>query len=182
MLFRSPGTLTRQQKLDNCGLCHSGMRNNFLPSFSYLVGDDLDKFFFPTSPVSTDTSPEVHGNQVGLLASSKCFQMSEMECSTCHDVHKRETKNITLFSARCMSCHQQGSDMFCKQPPVEGLNLSGNCIDCHMPSLPSQKLFLQTSAGAQAKPFFMRTHLIGHYKDEVAAFLNNLKHDQSHSN
>lgn len=178
----NPGSLTLQQKLDNCGLCHSGMRNNFLPSFSYLVGDDLNNFFFPTSSVSPGTRPEVHGNQVGLLAASKCFKMSEMDCSTCHDVHKKETKNIALFSARCMSCHEQGSDRFCKQPSVEGLNLTRNCIDCHMPSLPSEKLFLQTSPGSQSTPFFMRTHVIGHYKDEVAAFLKNLGKDQGQNN
>lgn len=175
----NPRSLSRKQKLDNCGLCHSGMRNNFLPSFSYLVGDDLNRFFFPTSPVNPNTKLEVHGNQVGLLAASKCFKMSEMDCSTCHDVHKKETKNIALFSARCMSCHQQGSTKFCKQPSVAGLDLTQNCIDCHMPSLPSEKLFLQSAPGAKPTPFFIRTHLVGQYKNEVAAFLNNIGQSQT---
>ena len=168
-------SLTRKQRLDNCALCHSGIRNNFLPSFSYLAGDDLDRFFFPAATADSGSSLDVHGNQTGLLASSKCFRMSEMDCSTCHDVHAKESKKLELFSARCMTCHEAGSDKFCKQTPMPGLVLSKNCIDCHMPALPSKKIFIQSSLSARPTPFYVRTHLVATYKKEVEAFLEKLK-------
>lgn len=173
----NPAQLTRKQKLDNCALCHSGIRNNFMPSFSYRVGDNLDEFFFPLEPADSGATMEVHGNQYGLLAKSKCFQLSNMDCSSCHDVHVKETKNLEVFSSRCMSCHKEGSDNFCKQPEVHGLTLSKNCIDCHMPALPSRKVFLRASDN-KSTPFFIRTHLVGNYERQVKLFLDKIEKEK----
>jgi hypothetical protein len=167
----NPAQLDRVKKLDNCALCHSGIRRNLMPSFSYLTGDNLDDFFIPDYSNDSAATMDVHGNQYGLLKSSKCFKMSTMDCSSCHNVHARETNQLELFSTRCMSCHEKGSDKFCKQPEVPGLTLSKNCIDCHMPKLPSKQVFLLASAKAKSTPFFVRTHLIGTYKEQVEAFL-----------
>jgi hypothetical protein len=100
--------------------------------------------------------------------------MSEMDCSSCHDVHVRETKKLDVFSARCMNCHKQGSESFCTQPEVDGLVLSKNCIDCHMPALPSKQVFLRSSDTFESTPFFVRTHLVGKYDQQVKAYLENL--------
>ena len=167
----NPQILNKKQRRDNCALCHSGMRTNLMPSFSYTVGNDLDRFFVPMASADSGATVDVHGNQVGLLKSSKCYKLSDMDCSSCHDVHKKETKNLSLFSARCMNCHKEGSGNFCKQAPVAGLSLSENCIDCHMPSLPSRKVFLQSAANADPTPFFVRTHLISTYKKQVELFI-----------
>ncbi len=169
----NPAQLTRKQKLDNCALCHSGIRNNFMPSFSYKVGDDLDDFSLPTQPADSGATLDVHGNQYGLLTSSKCFRMSTMDCSSCHNVHTRETSKLELFSARCMNCHKRGGDNFCKQREFPGLVLSKNCIDCHMPALPSRQVFLRSS-GNRSTPFFVRTHLVGNYERQVKLFIEKI--------
>lgn len=175
----NPRSLDRKLKLDNCALCHSGMRANLMPSFSYTVGSDLDRFFAPMQPIDSGSGAEVHGNQVGLLKASKCFKLSDMDCSSCHDVHVKETKKLSVFSSRCMNCHKEGSENFCKQQPIAGLVLSDNCIDCHMPSLPSRKVFLQSAASINSTPFLVRTHLIRTYKDQVELFLKEVEKKNS---
>lgn len=178
----NPELLSKKQRLDNCSLCHSGMRTNLMPSFSYTVGNDLDRFFVPMHSTDSGATIDVHGNQVGLLKASKCYKLSEMDCSSCHNVHVKETKKVALFSARCMNCHKEGSNDFCKQPQVAGLVLSENCIDCHMPSLPSRKVFLQSGASSGPTPFFVRTHLISTYKKQVELFLEMLGKKNSPAN
>ena len=174
----NPANLNRKQKLDNCALCHSGIRNNFMPSFSYKVGDKLEDFLFPVPPADSGATLDVHGNQYGLLALSKCFQLSTMDCSSCHNVHVKETKKLDVFSARCMNCHKEGSDNFCKQQKVPGLVLSKNCIDCHMPALPSRQVFLRSSNN-KSTPFFIRTHLVGKYQEQIKSFLEKIGKENS---
>jgi len=171
----NPANLSRQQKLDNCALCHSGLRDNIMPSFSFLVGDKLEDFSYPGSPADSAATLDVHGNQYGLLTASKCFKQSEMDCSSCHNVHARETNQLKLFSTRCMSCHPEGTQRYCKQPGQAGLDLKMNCIDCHMPSLPSRQVFLRTSDNINTTPFFVRTHLIGVYEEKVEHYLKGLR-------
>lgn len=170
----NPARLTRQQRLDNCALCHSGIRENILPSFSYVVGENLKDYSYPTYSPDSGATLDVHGNQYGLLLASKCFKNSSMDCSTCHDVHVKETGQLEKFSARCMSCHTPGSEHFCKQPPAPGLVLSKNCIDCHMPELPSRQVFLQNRDSTRSNKFFVRTHLVGIYEEKVKGFLEEL--------
>jgi Cytochrome c554 and c-prime len=174
----NPTRLDRKQKLDNCALCHSGIRNTFKPSFSYLVGDNLDEFLFPTPAADSGATLDVHGNQLGLLKLSKCFRMSTMDCSSCHNVHEKETKKLQVFSARCMNCHKEGGDNFCTQPEVSGLVLSKNCIDCHMPALPSRQVFLRSS-DHKSTPFFIRTHLVGNYEKQIKLFLEKITSETS---
>ncbi len=178
----NPARLSRQQRLDNCALCHSGVRDNFMPSFTFMVGDNLDDFSFAVHSADSAATLDVHGNQYGLLTSSKCFRMSDMDCSSCHDVHVRETKNLELFSARCMNCHKKGGGHFCKQPEIAGLELSNNCIDCHMPRLPSKQVFVQASGKVEPTPFLVRTHLVSTYKSQVKVFLENLEKENSGAN
>ncbi|HLT80582.1 MAG TPA: multiheme c-type cytochrome [Cyclobacteriaceae bacterium] len=171
----NPARLTRVQRLDNCALCHSGIRNNFMPSFTFMVGDRLEEFSTPAYDADSAATLDVHGNQYGLLARSACFRLSEMDCSSCHDVHTRESANLKLFSGRCMSCHTPGSADFCKMEDVPGLVLEDNCIDCHMPKLPSRQVFVQASGNTSRTPFFVRTHLIGTYKAQVEKFLEGVR-------
>lgn len=170
----NPARLSRQQKLDNCALCHSGVRENIMPSFSYVVGDDLAEFSYPGSPGDSAATLDVHGNQYGLLSASKCFKSSSLDCSSCHDVHVKETNQLELFSARCMNCHVEGGDNFCRQEPLPGLGLRKNCIDCHMPALPSRQVFLRTADNLNQTPFFVRTHLIGVYEEKIKEYLDQI--------
>jgi hypothetical protein len=161
--------LSRQQRLDACAMCHSGFRKEIQPAFSYMVGQRLDDYSVP-NPV-TD-SMDVHGNQYGLLTSSKCFRKSELDCSSCHNVHANEVNSPVTFSQRCLNCHNSPG-VTCTVKPAKGLVLESNCIDCHMPLLESKKITLKLAV--QTAPDLVRTHKVGIYKKQTAAFIRALR-------
>lgn len=170
--------LTRQQKLDACATCHSGNKDVFNRSaFTFKMGDTLAKWkehnFAPqnTNPATLD----VHGNQNDLLASSKCFISSNMDCNSCHNVHQKETGNLALYSQRCMSCHKTANHNECKLMPKLGMALKKNCIDCHMPAKPSNLIQVEGSGNKVQVPYLVRTHHIAVYPTEtkkILAFIN----------
>ncbi|MDP4148721.1 MAG: multiheme c-type cytochrome [Bacteroidota bacterium] len=167
--------LTRQQRLDACALCHSGVRDELKPAFSFKVGDKLDEFSMPAYSSDSVATLDVHGNQYGLLTSSKCFRMSQMDCSSCHNVHRNEVNSPKLYSERCMTCHQTAAHNSCTMPVTAGLVLAINCIDCHMPALPSQKIFLQLSNASKTTPDLVRTHRVAIYPESTKAYLEKLR-------
>jgi len=161
--------LSHQQRLDACAMCHSGFRKEIQPAFSYTVGQRLDDYSI-ANPV-TD-SMDVHGNQYGLLTSSKCFKKSaEMDCSSCHNVHTNEVNSPLTFSQRCISCHNSNG-VTCGIKPTRDLVLENNCVDCHMPLLESKKITLKLAT--QTTPDLVRTHKVGIYKKQTAAFIKAL--------
>lgn len=168
--------LSRAKRLDACALCHSGLRKEIKPPFSFAVGDKLDDF--SSANYNTDSSAmlDVHGNQYGLLTSSRCFLKSpQMDCSSCHNVHVNEAGNTQLFSQRCISCHNETTHNTCTMKEQKGLVLSKNCIDCHMPLLPSGKIFLQLSDRQKSTPDFVRTHKIAVYAKETKDYIDKIK-------
>jgi Cytochrome c554 and c-prime len=171
------GRLGRQQQLDACALCHSGSRYPLKPAFAFRVGDRLDDFSQAKYAPQQVATLDVHGNQYGLLSASKCFSGSNMTCGTCHAVHGRQEGELRDYSRRCMSCHNVGDHLTCTMPATSGLVLSDNCIDCHMPALPSQRIRLElsnkTNTGAVVANL-VRTHRIAVYPDAVKAFLGRL--------
>ncbi len=162
-------TLARQQRLDVCAQCHSGPRDALLKgnSFSFLSGEDLDTYSRNYYTGLKDSDLDVHGNQYGLLASSKCFQLStQMDCSTCHDPHKNQRGNVALFNDKCSGCHGGGS-VSCAAPTAETQAMGNNCIACHMPNTPSKLMSVQLPQSGPEVSVLVRTHLIGIYsKDE----------------
>ncbi|MEP6594764.1 MAG: cytochrome c3 family protein [Ginsengibacter sp.] len=171
----NPALLSRQQKLDNCALCHSGLRKSSQPSFSFVVGDTLNNYSAPDYNIDSSAELDVHGNQYGLLTASKCFEMSTMDCSSCHNVHVKESNNLKVFSQRCMTCHNAANHNFCTQPSMKGLVLEDNCIDCHMPALPSNKIFVNVADKSKSTADLVRTHLIKIYKEQVKDYINKIK-------
>ena len=172
----NPKKLTRFQQLDACAFCHSGLRKPIKPAFSFMVGDKLDEFSSPAYNEDSASALDVHGNQYGLLTASKCFRTSNMNCSSCHNVHNEEVNAPALFSQRCMSCHNETSHSTCKltNKPA-GLSLSDNCVDCHMPLLPSSKIFLQLNDPKKSTPDFVRTHRIGIYPKQTQEYIEKIK-------
>ena len=168
-----PAKLTRQRQLDACALCHSGFRKELRPPFSFRTGDTLDQFSTATYSEDTAAALDVHGNQYGLLTSSKCFRMSEMTCSSCHNVHKEEVNAPDLFSQRCQGCHQQTVHKFAGFPAT-AVDIKTNCISCHMPMLPSKNIFLVANDRDKSSPDFVRTHRVAIYPDQTRAYLNDL--------
>jgi hypothetical protein len=164
--------LSRQLRMDACGLCHSGFRVAHKPAFSFQVGDSL-ALFSTGKPVSQQGDTlDVHGNQVGLLMASKCYVNStDMDCSTCHDVHKTQFKQPKLFSAKCMTCHDGHNGNTCTVKVDKNIVLSDNCVDCHMPVRASKAITLNVAGGNQFLPDFLRSHYIAVYPQATAAFI-----------
>ncbi|WP_422858807.1 multiheme c-type cytochrome [Flagellimonas sp. S174] len=153
-------SLSKQQRLDACALCHSGGRKPIQPPFSFLVGDNLIEFSTPEKNDS-NTPLDVHGNQYELLTRSTCFQKNgTMDCVTCHNPHKNERGNTKSFNQKCIGCHTSPK-IICKAEEVT-MNLQrDNCISCHMPLFPSSTMVMQLDSFKTAVQ--VRTHLIDIY-------------------
>jgi hypothetical protein len=172
----NPKIFTRQQKLDLCAMCHGGNIKKTQPSFSYRPGDTLSHFFkldtLSQAKVNFGTV-DAHGNQYGLLQSSKCFRKSDtMTCNTCHNPHDKERGNKALFSQRCMSCHNSDHGNFCTLKGTSADKLKQNCIDCHMPAKLSQSIVIFSAGSEVPKAALFRSHFISVYQDETKKMLD----------
>ncbi|WP_132053687.1 multiheme c-type cytochrome [Pseudocnuella soli] len=164
-------SLTRQQKMDVCATCHSGLRESIKPTFRFTPGAQLSEFLPPDTTKPDPNAIDVHGNQVQLLQASACFENSiTMDCSSCHNPHTTERTNMAVFSQRCMSCHQPTGTNFCPKEKELGTGIRANCIDCHMPAKESHVISLQSQGSMQPTPNLVRTHLIGIYPGEGNRF------------
>lgn len=159
-------TLSRQQRLDACAQCHSGLRGQLLKgnSFSFLAGYDLGEYSQNFNIDRADTALDVHGNQYGLLTKSQCFKQTEsMDCATCHDPHTNQRGNATYFNQKCIGCHSES--VVCTAASSSVQLMGNNCIACHMPTNPSEAMTVQLGKDSLATAFEIRTHLIGIYSD-----------------
>ena len=140
----NPTSLSRQQQLDACALCHGGKLQKTTPSFEFVAGDKLADYFTYDTAAPNPDNIDLHGNQYGLLRASKCFRMSEtMTCNTCHNPHENERGKIEIFSQRCAGCHntgEHGNGKICKMTASLGDAITANCIDCHMPAKASRAI------------------------------------------
>lgn len=152
--------LSRSQKVDMCGVCHSGIDLQTLHStFSFKPGDTITHL--PQYATYAGEEPDVHGRQKQLLQVSKCFQLSKLDCVSCHDVHADEEPNLALYSNTCKKCHQQLDHPSLSQAAL--LKAENNCIDCHMPMKNSKDIGFQRSEGKGMIPYKQRTHRIAIY-------------------
>jgi hypothetical protein len=159
--------LNRQQKLDACALCHSGNDKQKLKSrFEYRPGDNLLNYFRGVPGSNDSIHYDVHGNQFGLLAQSKCFKKSEtMDCMTCHNPHANASQNLAGYSKICMSCHQGIQHNATTLKTMSGSLLANNCVGCHMPKKMSDAIKFQASNNKKMSNYILRTHKIGIYTD-----------------
>ncbi len=162
----NPSKFTRQQSLDLCALCHGGRLQKTKPSFSFNSGEKLSDYFFIDTSAKDPNTLDVHGNQYGLLAGSKCFQKSSsMTCMTCHNVHENEKGMTALYSQRCISCHHAGTSglVLCKLDRENRTTIKDKCTSCHMPELPSKAIEVLLQGDTALTPAQMHTHLIKNY-------------------
>lgn len=161
----NPAKFSRIQSLDLCRLCHGGALAKSKPSFSFHAGDRLFDYFQQdtSKPVS---QIDVHGNQYGMLAASKCFQNSKMTCLSCHDAHKNESTQATQFYVKCQTCHTNALHNTCKLASTVNQNfLQNNCINCHMPEETSKAIMVIRQGESIPTSAHMRSHYISVYKD-----------------
>lgn len=162
-------TLNRQQQMDACAQCHSGLRNNQITEnpFYFLVGDNLEEHSKNYNSSKPTDQLDVHGNQYGLLISSPCYKESnDMSCVTCHDPHKNQRDNSQYFNSTCISCHQQPEILHVNNS-ASFTNEYTDCIKCHMPESPSSVMKVRSTKDGIEKSVNIRTHLIGIYVDSV---------------
>src|SRR2546421_1594827 len=161
----NPARFSRDRKVDNCALCHSGERDARAMPFSYRPGENLDDYFLPPSKGQVPI-PDVHGNQVALLRRSRCFRTSpDLSCSTCHDVHERQ-RDVAWFAQKCLACHETRQHRLADQL---GERMITWCIDCHMPTRRSKAIEINTPTRRVALRY--RSHAIGIYREAAAAVL-----------
>ena len=167
----NPAELSKQQNLDLCALCHGGRLQKTKPSFGFVSGDKLSDYFVVDTLAPNPDNIDVHGNQYGLLRSSKCFKMSQaMTCTTCHSPHDNERGKTALFSGRCMTCHNSGHNNSCKMSASIGISIAGNCIDCHMPLKSSNSITELLPGDKKPTAALIRSHLIRIYPDETIKY------------
>ena len=172
----NPGSMSRQQSLDLCALCHGGRLDQSKPSFQFAAGDRLSDYFKTDTNRPDPDKIDVHGNQYGLLRSSRCFRISgTMTCVTCHDPHKNQRGQLALFSERCMTCHNREHNNFCKMGGALGSRIVQNCIDCHMPKKPSQLIAVLLSGNKNPTAATIRSHFISIYPEQTKRFLKERK-------
>lgn len=157
--------LNRQQKIDACAICHSGNDKLKIKSrFQFKPGDNLLDYFRGVPGSNDSIHYDVHGNQLGLLAQSKCFKKSEtMDCMTCHNPHANASTNLVSYSKICMSCHQGIQHNATTLKTMSGSLRPNNCVECHMPKKMSNAITFQASNSKQLSNYILRTHKIGIY-------------------
>lgn len=176
----NPKTFTRQQSLDMCRVCHGGKLSKSKPSFEFKAGDTLANFFATDSVVKSVADMDVHGNQFGMLSASKCFNLSEMTCSSCHSAHDNEIGKLEVFSQRCMNCHSVSKNNFCKMVnQVSAEKLKKNCIDCHMPEQSSRAIMVLLQGQSIPTSAVMRSHFISIYPEETKQILSGVKNGKN---
>ena len=161
--------LPRQQRLDACAQCHSGLRSELLKGspFSYLTGEVLSDYSRNNDTTISNEKLDVHGNQYGLLTSSECFKQSAtIDCSTCHDPHKNQRGNSNYFNSKCIGCHSKNKSICTAETTVKN-NMENNCIACHMPKIASKAMQVQLTQDSLETSFYVRSHLIGVYTDAL---------------
>ncbi|MBQ4820885.1 multiheme c-type cytochrome [Aquimarina sp. MMG016] len=158
-------SLTRQQRLDACALCHSGLRTKATErAFTFMIGDTLANFSSSDYNETNLEDLDVHGNQYDLLKASQCFKKSAtLDCTTCHNPHKKERGNIAVFNQKCIDCHTtQKKPINCSGNKNEIKKMGNNCVQCHMPLVNSKIMKIQVSEKDEVS-VQVRTHFIGIY-------------------
>lgn len=162
-----PRDLPRERQLDICGQCHAGSFALIGPAFSFRPGDELDKFHKLRNPGFQGVGSIHTSNQLTRLRMSKCFQESDMTCTSCHDPHENQRGNTAVFTQRCQTCHQPEH---CGMSQELGQRVSDNCIACHMPMGDNEGMTLQLSRGTFSVQ--MIDHFIRVDPEATDAYLN----------
>ncbi|MDA1229385.1 MAG: hypothetical protein O2856_01300 [Planctomycetota bacterium] len=87
--------------------------------------------------LETDSGTMKVVGHVDQLHASRCYQQSQaMTCTTCHDMHAKESSlpNESTYRQMCLECHSIDN---CGLPPADRLlqEPADNCMNCHMPQV-----------------------------------------------
>jgi predicted CXXCH cytochrome family protein len=133
----NPARLSRERQLDVCRQCHLETTSRPLPNvvarfdygpFDYRPGQPLTDYFlfFDRATADKEDSFEI-AHAAYRLQKSKCFEASQMTCTTCHNPHDvpRGAAATVRYTAACRTCHAGAH--------AAGVPAGGDCVSCHMP-------------------------------------------------
>jgi hypothetical protein len=153
----NPAGLPRERQVEVCAQCHGGIGESVGPAFSYVPGQPLEDYIRRQRP-DASAAVDVHGSQVALTQRSRCYQSSQMSCTTCHEVHAPE-RPAAAYSEECLECHK---DSDCGEFAKLGARVRDNCIDCHMSVVQESNLIISNLNGKEIEAR-MRNHWIKVY-------------------
>lgn len=177
----NPSAFTRQQSLDLCGLCHRAGLQPKVPSFTFTAGKNLADYFTIDTSVAGSSGIDVHGNQYGLLAQSKCFKNSAtLTCITCHNTHESQVGATATFSQKCIGCHndQHPGDKVCTIKNAKDQTIQNSCTSCHMPKQESKAIAMVLKGEDKITGAMIHTHLIKVYPEESKKVSDYIKNNQ----
>ena len=122
----NPAGLKRERLLEVCTQCHGNATVHRGPALQYRPGEPLDAYY-KTLEAPKHTEDDHVANQVKYLRQSRCFQQSEMICTTCHNPHRPASSGIDS----CLKCHASGD---CRERERIPSAVQSQCVACHMPS------------------------------------------------
>jgi predicted CXXCH cytochrome family protein len=128
----NPARLSRERQLDVCMQCHlqttslrspDSIRRYTRRPFSYQPGEPLQDYAVYFDYAGNADRFEID-HAAYRLSKSRCFERSQMTCTTCHDPHQasRGQQAVARYEGICRNCHNSAHAMRGK-----------NCLDCHMP-------------------------------------------------
>lgn len=137
-------TIVNQANLDRklsesiCSQCHlratAGVMARGRSMNDFRPGLPLD-IFRADYRLHEAGSPMTVVGHVEQMRSSRCYQNSELTCTTCHDPHgfPAKAERVQYYREKCFSCHNVGQCTV--DPDVRQRKSSeNNCIVCHMPT------------------------------------------------
>ncbi len=150
----NPRHLDRELSDSICGQCHlRSAATAFAPGVrldDYRPGLNLADFrtdyrldrsnssasttIGPPSDVSPDDNAMTVVGHIEQLQKSRCYQMSELSCVTCHDPHRHisPAERIEHYRSVCWQCHDQ-DDCYVADDELQKRSPNNDCTTCHMP-------------------------------------------------
>ncbi len=119
-----PSKLERERQIEVCTQCHSNAMKHLGTAFQFRPGNVLSDHY---KTIETTANEEDRvANQITYLRQSKCFQNSEMTCTTCHNPHQPKSA-VSSGSVHCAKCHQPSD---CKDAVHLPELVRTDCVSC----------------------------------------------------
>lgn len=133
----NPRHLPRDLQMDLCQRCHLqgvAVLEEGKTFFDFKPGMRLQEVFNVFLPRYTDSHEKfIMASQADRLRLSKCYELSEMTCLTCHNPHVSvQATEKNNYNKACLSCHGDNKTV-CAAPMSDRLAEGDNCSGCHMP-------------------------------------------------
>jgi tetratricopeptide (TPR) repeat protein len=169
----NPARLKRERLLEVCTQCHGNATVHRGPALQYRPGEPLDAYY-KILEAPRHTEDDHVANQIKYLRQSKCFQESEMTCTTCHNPHRRPASSGI---DSCLKCHASGD---CRERDRLPSAVRSQCVACHMPSYIKININFETEDDDYVPPIQRCDHRIAVHpraRDEILLSWNRERSD-----